>query len=222
MTPSPCPQVTHSAFLSAPVTLGPLHLPSHTPFFSKGPFGFMGVLDSRAGATRVTLLLSSVISPIPPTDLSLFTALKVLAASHTPWSHIALGVTLSPHGGGSSQPFRGVGPSEDLDPPQGHSVPAGHPQSLPPSADRCVNFPSREAGPQGGEFLGAPGDLFLWNKEREILQFLAASQTLGTLRVWGAVGRAWHAGQQGGTVCLDTERGVLGDAGHVGRAVARP
>lgn len=77
-------------------------------------------------------------------------------------------------------------------------------------------------GPRGENFWGPPGDLFLWNKEREILQFLAASQTLGTLRVWGAVGRAWHAGQQGGTVCLDTERGVLGDAGHVGRAVARP
>lgn len=206
MTPQFLPAGHALSFLSAPATLGPLHLPSHTPSFSEGPFGFMGVLDSRAGATRVTLLLSSVISPISPTGLSLFTALEVLAASHTPWSHVALGVTLSPHRGGGSQPFRGVGPSEDLDPPQGHSVPAGHPQSLPPSADRCANFPSREAGPQRGEFLGAPRDLFLWNKEREILLFLAASQALGTLRVWGAVGRAWRAGQQG-SLSVWTQKG---------------
>ena len=42
-------------------------------------------------------------------------------------------------------------------------------ESLPPSSDRCVNFPSREAQASGDEFLGPFGDIFLWNKERETL-----------------------------------------------------
>lgn len=42
-------------------------------------------------------------------------------------------------------------------------------ESLPPSSDRCVNFPSREAQASGDEFLGPYGDIFLWNKERETL-----------------------------------------------------
>lgn len=42
-------------------------------------------------------------------------------------------------------------------------------ESLLPSADRCANFPSREALASGDEFLGSHGEIFLWNKEREIL-----------------------------------------------------
>lgn len=63
-------------------------------------------------------------------------------------------------------------------------------ESLPPSADRCANFPSREALASGDEFLGSHGEIFLWNKEREILG-RPCSSPYGSGDITGCLGWPW-------------------------------
>lgn len=63
-----------------------------------------------------------------------------------------------------------------MDAPRPHlGIPTGwlHLGPVPSaSADRCANFPSREALASGDKFLGPHGEIFLWNKEKETLGVL--------------------------------------------------